>query len=148
MGGWQGRDDLPGSSAKTPRVYLSGPDRRGAISARRRDERAEHRDDRGVVALAPAARDAGGQELAVQRGGEQRGADRVPDLEHQLDVLEMLGELALGLEAVGEHALALDVHRARVGRAVLQRREQVGSIEALAEPEQQSLREREPVEAE
>src|SRR4029077_8745518 len=117
MGGWQGRDDLPGSSAKTPRVYLSEPDRRGAISARRRDERAEHRDDRGVVALAPAARDPGDEELTVQRGGEQRRARRVPDLEHQLDVLEMLGELALGLEAVGEHALALDVHRARGGRA-------------------------------
>src|SRR5260370_11743800 len=96
MGGGQGRDALPGSSAKTPRVYLSGPDRRGAISARRRDERAEHRDDRGVVALAPAARDAGGQELAVQRGGEQRSPDRLPDPEHQLDVLGMLGELALG----------------------------------------------------
>ena len=34
------------------------------------------------------------------------------------------------------------------GRAVLQHREQVGAVEALAEPEQQSLREREPVEAE
>src|SRR6266481_2226350 len=134
MGGWQGRDDLPGSSAKTPRVYLSGPDRRGAISARRRDERAEHRDDRGVVALAPAARDAGDEELTVQRGGEQRRARRVPDLEHQLDVLEMLGELALGLEPIGEHALALDVHRARVGRPVLQHREQIGPVEPWRSP--------------
>src|SRR5260370_7208314 len=110
MGGGQGRDALPGSSAKTPRVYLSGPDRRGAISARRRDERAEHRDDRGVVALAPAARDAGGQELAVQRGGEQRRANPVPDLEHQLHVLEMLGELALRLQPVREHPPPLHPH--------------------------------------
>src|SRR5258708_34287993 len=113
MGGWQGRDDLPGSSAKTPRVYLSGPDRRGAISARRRDERAEHRDDRGVVALAPAARDSGDEELTVQRGAAQRRARRVPDLDHQLHVLETRGDLAPGLHAVATQPLALAHHRAR-----------------------------------
>lgn len=57
-----------------PRRRLEYTPGRGgrAISARRRDERAEYRDDRRVVALAPAARHARDQELAVQRGREQR----------------------------------------------------------------------------
>src|SRR5262252_6287193 len=84
------------------------------------DERAEHGDDRGVVALAQAGRDAREEELAVERGGHQRRARRMTHFEHQVHVLQVLGELALRLEVALQHAQALDVHGPGIGAAVLE----------------------------
>src|SRR2546426_765885 len=100
------------STASSPRTAMTdGPSSAGIRSGRRGagllDEGAEPRDDRRVVALAQAGRHARDEELAVQSRGEQRRACGVADLQHQLDILQVLGELAFGLEVPLQHALAL-----------------------------------------
>src|SRR5262249_43259072 len=98
------------------------------------DERAEHGDDRGVVALARAGRDAHEEELAVERGGHQRRARRMTHFEHQVHVLQVLGELALRLEVALQHAQALDVHGPGIGAAVLEKIEQRLAVQPWRSP--------------
>ena len=74
--------------------------------------------------VAKTARHAREQELPVERGRQQRGPRRVAHLQHELDVLQVLGELAFRLEMALDHALALDVHRSRIGPTLLEDGEQ------------------------